>query len=209
MAARKLVHTEKDITAGLLMVEDAYDLRLYKLTSGDYEIVVFMKLQFFFEGSPLHRWTGAEKSLFVKNWERDIKKSWGNKTVRALSSGKRVFLNFEFDSIIGGWMFDHWEITVSKIKAGTFRTSYVSVHKGSVTLDSEDLTPVGKGGKSPQRGAVHEFGHMLGLDDEYTKGGSHSHDIASIMHSSEVIRPRHNSTIMKWLDKALTLNKIK
>ncbi len=56
------------------------------------------------------------------------------------------------------------------ITAGSFRASYVAYKKGQVTLDSEDLVPVNKGAKTPQRGAVHEFGHMLGLDDEYIKG---------------------------------------
>ena len=51
MTTRKLVHSENDIKAGILKVEDAYDLKLYLLPSGHYELVVFMKLQFFFEES--------------------------------------------------------------------------------------------------------------------------------------------------------------
>ena len=34
-------------------------------------------------------------------------------------------------------MFDHWEIEVTKIKAGDFRTSYVNTRTGNVVLDSE------------------------------------------------------------------------
>ena len=105
-------------------------------------------------------------------------------------------------------MFDHWEITVKKIKAGGFSTSYVVPSKGSVTLDSEDLTPVTKAIGFKQRGAVHEFGHMLGLLDEYKKS-PHISDKASVMHSSEVIRARHDSTIIKWMNHALAVNKIK
>lgn len=209
MPTKELILSEKNITSGSLKVNDAFDLRLYKLVSGNYELEVFMKVQFFFEGNALHKWTGAEKSLFVKTWERDIKKAWGNKKIKTLGSGKHVTLNFDFDTQIGGWMFDHWEVTVTKIKAGSFRTSYVAYKKGQVTLDSEDLVPVNKGAKTPQRGAVHEFGHMLGLDDEYIKGSKHKHDTSSIMHSSEVIRPRHNSTLMKWLNNAITIKKIK
>ena len=209
MPTKKLIHSEKDITAGSLKVNDAYDIRLYELSSGDYELEVFMKIQFFFEGNALYRWTDAEKSIFVKTWERDIKKAWGNKKIKTLGSGKHVTLIFNIDAQIGGWMFDHWEVTVTKIKAGSFRTSYVAYKKGQVTLDSEDLVPVAKGAKTPQRGAIHEFGHMLGLDDEYIQGSKYKHDTASIMHSSEVIRPRHNSTLMKWLNNAITLKKIK
>ena len=209
MPIKELIHSEKNITAGVLKVTDAFDIRLYKLTSGNYELEVFMKIQFFFEGNALHRWSGAEKSIFSKNWERDIKKAWGNKRIKTLNSGKHVTLNFNFDIQVGGWMFDHWEITVNKIKAGSFRTSYVAYTKGQVTLDSEDLTPVNKGDKNPQRGAVHEFGHMLGLDDEYIKGSQHKLDVSSIMHSSEIVHPRHNSTLVKWLNNAITLKKIK
>ncbi len=209
MPVRELIHSEKDITAGALKVDDAFDIRLYKLHSGNYELEVFMKLQFFFEGNALHKWKDSEKSLIVKNWERDIKKAWGNKRLKSLSSGKHVTLEFDFDTQIGGWMFDHWEIKVAKIKAGGFRTSYVAYKRGQVTLDSEDLVPVFKGAATPQRGAVHEFGHMLGLDDEYLKGSKHILDKPSIMHSSEVIRPRHNSTIVKWLNNAITLKKFK
>ncbi len=209
MPTKKLIHSEKDITAGTLKVNDAFDIRLYEISSGDYELEVFMKVQFFFKGSALQKWTGAEKSLFVKNWERDIKKAWGNKNIKTLGSGKHVTLNFDFEIQIGGWMFDHWEVTVTKIKAGSFRTSYVAYTKGQVALDSEDLVPINKGAKTPQRGAVHEFGHMLGLDDEYITGSKHKHDTPSIMHSSEVIRPRHNSTLLKWLNNAITLKKIK
>lgn len=41
---------------------------------------------------------------------------------------------------------------------------------GKVQLDSEDLTTVSKAkGFKQKGGAVHEFGHMLGLLDEYNK----------------------------------------
>lgn len=203
MTARKLVHSENDIKAGILKVEDAYDLKLYLLPSGDYELVVFMKLQFFFEGSKGLAWLESDEVSFVKLWETAIKQSWDNKTFKLLSSGKKVRLKFEFEIQRGGFMFDNWEISVTKIKQGAFKTSYVSLYRGKVTLDSEDLTPVNKGAKSMQRGAVHEFGHMLGLDDEYHAGSKHSADKISVMHSSEFIRPRHNSTMTKWLNDAM------
>jgi len=208
MAGRKLVHSENDIKAGLLKIEDAYDLRLYKLPSGDYELIAFMKIQFYFEGSPIHIWAEQEKKSFVKKWESAIKQSWGSVTLKLLKKGKKVRLNFEFDIQIGGFMYDNWEITVTKIKQGGFRTSFVSIYNGAVTMDSEDLTPTNKGAKTPQRGAVHEFGHMLGIDDEYTKGSKYINDPLSIMHSSEKVRLRHSSTMNKWLDKALMLKRI-
>lgn len=44
-----LIASEGDITAGALQANDAYDLSLYRMPNGSYELVVFMKLQFFFE----------------------------------------------------------------------------------------------------------------------------------------------------------------
>ncbi len=51
-------------------------------------------------------------------------------------------------------------------------TSYKGsqVGRNSVALDSEDLSPISKGGSEGQYGADHEFGHMVGLDDEYGTG---------------------------------------
>lgn len=74
---------------------------------------------------------------------------------------------------------------------------------GNVTLDSEDLNPVNKGGPQSQRGAVHEFGHMLGLDDEYPAASPHTGDKASVMNSSEAVRPRHNDTMRSWVIRKL------
>lgn len=49
-----LIHEEKNITAGALKVSSAYDLRLVHLASSDYKVVVFMKIQFFFENNGSH-----------------------------------------------------------------------------------------------------------------------------------------------------------
>jgi hypothetical protein len=193
---------EEDVTAGDLRVNDAYDLKFSRLSTGDYELLCFMKIQFFFEDSADASWTDAEKKNFMKDWEVAVKTSWGGRVVKTLpTSKKNVFLRFGFSIQEGGWMFDHWEITVTKIKAGTFRTSYVQAGMGNVTLDSEDLTPTIKGDPScTQRGAVHEFGHMLGIDDEYLAGGAHVGDTQSIMHSCETVSMRHNAGFVKWLD---------
>jgi len=50
---------------------------------------------------------------------------------------------------------------------------------------------------------------MLGFLDEYKKSSPHALDTDNVMHSAEFIRPRHNSTILKWMNAALTANKIK
>ncbi|GMR15772.1 MAG: hypothetical protein BMS9Abin31_0062 [Gammaproteobacteria bacterium] len=42
-----LISQESDVTAGALKVNDAYDLKFRRRSSGDYEVIVFMKVQFF------------------------------------------------------------------------------------------------------------------------------------------------------------------
>lgn len=203
MLARKLVHSETDITAGILKVNDAYDLRLYKLRSGDYDLIVFMKVQFFFRDNGQFVWRQDEKHTFVESWEADIKKFWGGRTFKLLNNGKKVKLNFEFDTQIGGIMFDHWELTVKKIERGTIESSFAKYRLGNITLDSEDFQLNFLNAPGFQRAVIHEFGHMLGLDDDYKDGSKYIHDSLSVMHSAEYIRPRHNSAIKKWLNNAM------
>lgn len=208
MPASSLIEKKTSVTAGALKVSDAYDLSLSKMPSGDYEIMVFMKIQFFFKNNTPYVWKPFERTQFMKDWESAIRKSWGGRILKRLSTGNKVFLNFSFKIQQGGWMFDNWEITVTKIKAGGFARSYVVPSMGNVALDSEDLTPVSKAPSFKQRGAVHEFGHMLGLLDEYKKS-KYVSDTGSVMHSGEMIRPRHDAPIIKWMNHVLTVNKIK
>lgn len=96
-------------------------------------------------------------------------------------------------------MLDHWEIEITKIKPGAFRTSYVNPRTGNVVLDSEDLTATPKGFGQMQQGAVHEFGHMLGLDDEYTTGSAHTADHPSVMNRGTSTRGRHQGGPHSWV----------
>lgn len=112
-----------------------------------------------------------------------------------------------FDIWSGGWSFsEHWEIHVKKVDK--FTVSSVNPITGIVNLDSNDFNYVPKKGGGLQRGAVHEFGHMLGLADEYKVGTPYTNDINSIMNSGESVRNRHNAVYTKWLDKVLALKGI-
>lgn len=193
---------ESDVTAGDLSANDAYDLTLWRMPNGDLELEIFMKLQFFFESGSGGDWTAAERTSFMSDWKTAIQTAWGQRSLKRLKNGRHVHLRTAFSIQEGGWMMDHWEITVTKIKQGTFRTSYVQPATGNVTLDSEDLSLVDKGAGF-QRGAVHEFGHMLGLKDEYKAGSAHAADSGSLMHSAEGQRQRHVSGPLAWLNAKL------
>jgi hypothetical protein len=197
------VAAESNVTAGALKVNDAYDLELLQLPNRDLELVLFMKIQFFFEEGSGGRWDASERQKFMSDWKVAVSTAWSQRNVRRLKRGNQVHLRVSFAIQEGGWMADHWEVTVTKVKPGEFRTSYVDPSMGNVVLDSEDLTLVSKGGPSClQRGAVHEFGHMMGLLDEY-KDSAYIVDKQSVLHACEAVRPRHVVGPMQWLDAKL------
>jgi len=73
-------------------------------------------------------------------------------------------------------------LNITKIPEGKFASSYVThyidasgnalnqLNTHKVNLDSEDMDFTNKGAAERQQGAMHEFGHMIGLDDEYADG---------------------------------------
>jgi hypothetical protein len=178
-------------------IDNAFDLTLYQLPDGHYELVVFMKLQFFFKDNHPHNWQVHEEDQFIDQWQQSIHEVWGNRVIHTLPTGYTVKLRFDFHIQKNGWMFDHWEITVTKIAPEEFRMSFIEPDWNNVHLDSEDFTYVGR-----QRGAIHEFGHMIGLPDEY-HNSRHIIDLKSIMHSGEEIRNRHYGLFVDWVDRTL------
>jgi hypothetical protein len=194
-----LLAREGNITAGVFEVNDAFDLTLYQMPDGHFEVVVFMKLQFFFKAGPGGRWTDTEQQTYVSGWRDAVQCAWSGRNIHRTGCGRNVSIRLDFEMQCGGWMLDHWEITVTKIPAGEFCHSYVNVRSGNVTLDSEDLTPVNKGDPQFQRGVIHEFGHMLGLEDEYEGDSPHDGDKASVMNFGESIRQRHHDTVLDWV----------
>lgn len=194
---KKLVAEQKSARIDSLDIDNAFDLSLYQLPDGHYELVVFMKLQFFFKHNHPYRWERNEEDQFIHEWQNIIHDVWGNKVIHSLPTGHRVTLTFDFYIQKGGWMFDHWEITVTKIAPQEFKFSFVEPDWNNVNLDSEDLAYVGR-----QRGAIHEFGHMIGLPDEY-QNSRHIVDIKSVMHSGEEVRDRHYSLFTDWIDRTL------
>jgi hypothetical protein len=195
----KLLVSEGDVTAGALVVNDAYDLALYEMSDGNYDLDLFMKIQFFFEDGDGGTWSSAEKNKFMQEWRVAVAGAWNNRRLHTTKNGKTVALSLRFAIQEGGWMLDHWELEVTKIKAGSFRTSYVNPRTGNVVLDSEDLRPTPKGYGQMQQGVVHEFGHMLGLLDEYLAGSPHIGDHSSVMNRGAGVRGRHQGGPRDWV----------
>lgn len=199
---KKLIAELKSARIESMDIDNAFDLSLYQLPDGHFELAVHMKLQFFFKDNHPHRWDGNEEDQFIHEWQNAIHDVWGNRVIHSLPAGNTVMLTFNFHIQKGGWMYDHWEITVTKIAPEEFKVSFIEPDWNNVHLDSEDLTYVGR-----QRGAIHEFGHMIGLPDEY-HGGRHIVDLKSIMHSGEEIRGRHYSLFTDWIERALATTEI-
>jgi len=206
-ANEQLISHQDNIRAGSVIpggVRKAYNLYLVKNSIGNYILIVFMKVQFFFKNGDMKEWSDSEKNIYVQQWVSSIRNSWGNnRVIKTLPDGKTVKIDFRFKTQIGGFMLDHWGITVTKIPAGTFKQSSVGLKSKRVTLDSEDISYVNKGFGQKQRGAVHEFGHMLGLNDEYQDSSNYSTQYSSVMNRGEMINLRQDSFYIKWLDKVL------
>ncbi len=218
IAKPQVIATEADVTAGELKVNDAYDLTLLKKPDGNYELQLFMKIQFFFQDDGVSRWNKSLQQTFITNWESAIRNSWDNTVIRILSGKESVKLKLKFQIQIGGFMFDHWEITVKKVPPGSTFRSYVNPHKGNVMLTENDnnivIRHVQKKGSYKQTTSVHEFGHMIGLNDEYGPlfggdKGPHNNDYSSLMNVGSNIRSRHKNSLIKWLNDVLNKHNIK
>jgi hypothetical protein len=181
----------------------SYNAKLIKRKSGSYVLEVFMKIQFFFVGGDERSfakasdaaWSDAEKTTFIETWHSEICKFWNNNAAGILSDKGALAVAFRFEIQEGGFMWDHFEITVTKIPATDFATS--SVLNGTVKLDSNDLVPKPGG----QLAVVHEFGHMIGLPDEYKSTSPHVADTRSIMHGGTRSRSRHFDHFVAWAEK--------
>lgn len=182
-----------------------YDLYMVK-TASCHVVVLTMSISFIFHsglfgGTP---WgSEAEKRKFMQDWCRAVETTWSLPNLYTSPKHGQVIFVVKISPYFGWTPGTEWTLKIKKIEDGAFRTSWVRDGRVFNTSrgDSEDLDPVNKGATMPQRAAVHEFGHMLGLDDEYpdaNPGGTHVGDKDSIMHSGEAVRRRHHEEFRKW-----------
>jgi hypothetical protein len=175
------------------------------------------------------KWTEAEKKSWQSKFITLVEGRWGGKFLfQCTKPGFEsidAYVDVEVESAAKDW---HFEASVTRIPKGEFRGSSVTTHKGKtdlnknkVTLDSEDMTWTDKGGTEKQMGAVHEFGHMIGLGDEYADGkpgithgslvkDALGKDIAEgdtddVMSTGNKIRQQHYVTFLEGLKAATNM----
>lgn len=189
-----------------------FDIALIERAAGHYDLEIFMKIQFYFiDGdeddsnwatATEYEWSADERKKFMVTWYSNIKAAWSKRKIAVLSNKKPMSVCLQFYLQEAGWMWDHFEIDVIKIPAaGKHATSYVdrSVFSADVVLDSKDFVAKASG----QKAAIHEFGHMLGLPDEYKSSSAHFSDKTSIMNSGTTVKARHFNHLVTWAEKQI------
>jgi hypothetical protein len=202
-----------------------YRLNLYPELGRDDRsvLVVGMTLQFQFEEADNGlKWFLSEQKKFVDGAVAAIKSVWDNKwriTTSSTAPHRRlrdVGVLFALKTYIDGWHSDDdFEITVKKVPAGTPDSAEVKYRLGNASMMNSANDAKNRGGPMKQRAIVHEFGHMLGLNDEYdtnpdffdnlrhTPNRSWLSDTGSVMNAGERVRPRHYVPFATWLTQQL------
>ncbi|WP_367867096.1 hypothetical protein [Pedobacter sp. WC2423] len=192
-------------------VTPSFDMLFVQNSSGNYVLIIYMRIRIIYSDSA-EPWKFIDKDLFEKDFKEKINRKWGlygNETLYRLNSKKIISLDFRFSFSRQESYFqnNHWTLSVKKFNKGIWNQSSITSSLRTGKLDSNDFDFVKKKKNKQQRGAVHEFGHMLGLDDEY-KPGAFVNDFDSIMNVGEVVRLRHRSVFIQWMQKVLREKKI-
>lgn len=222
---RLLRETNVDAPAGL-KVSSAYDLDLYEElgnASRGVLVVTYIAAISFDEGKATAggaklTWSAKDKTDFIDGIKSGVKSVWEDKhrikttsTVPAVQD-VGVLFDLQITEGLSRLSHSHWNITVMKVDS--FRTSCVKtafstfITNGDADLDSLDTNGAPKGASVPQRGVVHEFGHMLGYRDEYVGADGKPQDNSnwigdreSVMNVGETVQPRHYVFLADWLTR--------
>jgi hypothetical protein len=153
------------------------------------------------------RWNDAQKQAFARQFRSACYEVWNDKhritTTSTAPVVRDIGVMFEIRTLIDGWhVSEHWEVEVER--ADDWVGSSVNIFWGNAHLDSQDVVEAQKP-HGRQRGSVHEFGHMLGLRDEYRGANNPTPhwyaDHGSVMNNGEVVRDRHYAMFAAWLDE--------
>ena len=208
-ADETLIVSDHDVTIytkGMFPVEisKAYDLLLVSNTAGKYILIVHMELQFIFKDKWDVGWKKGERSGFIRDFKKIINNVWGNnRPIGRHPDGHPIYVDYRFTISRDLISYDeHWEIHVDKISTAN-KYSYVDRGSRRVHLDCQDFTFTSKDGRRlTQRGAVHEFGHMIGLDDiSYSKMLANPHLLPTAMSKGEQMLPEYYAEHIYWLRK--------
>ena len=213
---KTLIEYETDIGGGDINVSNAYELALFKGDDQNFELQLGMRLSFIFEDNGLDKWRFEDKRTFIDLWDRTVKHIWDGLCVKSLNNNKLVKLSIAFD--YHSRVMLNWEVTVKKRAREAGFRSYVAPGSNQVALSDYaneiSVRGVRNVGNFQQITSAHEFGHMIGLADEYGSlfGGSdgpYSQDYNSVMNIGSKVRQRHVNHILRWLNDTLAKHNIK
>ena len=219
-------------------LRDAYDLRLYREPNGDYTLELHMGIEFaFISARASDAPSQGERMEFMLDFVRNVERVWDGHAIPN-EDGETIRLDIRLDARIRDQPLS--ELQESLRERNPFRGSnfivevhadkdmsdhtaknslnYVTMVQGMVSLTGDATEPVtrqrefdGRTVTARQNVAAHEFGHMIGLEDEYpgeinTRFGD-DHPAAdephSIMNIGNFVEDRHLRVLEDWVNENL------
>jgi hypothetical protein len=148
--------------------------------------------------NPNIKWTQAQKEAFVREWLRQIPETWDDPN-HTTYRGFAISVAFLFDvrAVVGD---SQSQAHVMKLRSrNSYRTSAICrncyASNSDAKFDSNDDQVKNRRG---QTAMIHEFGHMIGLPDEYKTSSAHFADKDSVMNVGRELRDRHLRHIVAW-----------
>jgi len=166
-------------------------------------------------------WTYRQKKKFHHKTDNLVWQIWGGHfKLRTKGSSrfakkyknKNLTVNFDIKWVLKD---EHWNVNVTKIPNGDFKTSSVSWNSKKIEFDTEDTKIVKRssgGVEFKQYPIIHEFGHAVGNSiyastgmhgDEYKTTSTHNSDKKSMMNIGNELRKRHIDYLISELNQMI------